>query len=771
MVQCAFHPNLRVIPFAMKPCNSTHWSPYASLPGAVLLVVVAFWAASSAEQSTVSDPTLISSAASREDIISFARDVQPILADRCYACHGPDAKSREAELRLDVRESAVTNEAIVPGQPKASALVARITSTDPDEQMPPVEFNKPLTNEQKQLLVRWIEQGAEYGKHWAFEPIRKPAPPAVETAWPRNELDRFVFARLMADGIPPSPETDRETYLRRVTQDLTGLPPTIAELDAFLEDRSPEAYEKVVDRLLRSDDYAERMTAIWLDNARYADSNGYQFDNSRQMWPWRDWVINAFQKNMPFDQFVTEQLAGDLLPNPTQQQRIATGFNRNHGFTIEGGVIDEEYRVMYINDKTITAGTVFLGLTLECSRCHDHKYDPISMKDYYSLYAFFNNNAEVGIGQKDKPIAPAINVDGGYVMVMQEKPHQTHVLTSGQFDQPGEAVQPGTPAALAPFGHRPRNRLGLAQWLTSAENPLLARVTVNRIWQQLFGIGLVKTVDNFGIQGESPRHRELLDWLAADFRESGWDLHHLFRTIVLSATYRQSSRHRPELEDPENRLLARGPSYRLPAEMIRDQALAVSGLLVRQVGGPSVKPYQPSGIWEDLNAPPSHAEKYKQGTGDDLYRKSMYTFWRRAAMHPAMAVFDAPNRDVCSVLRSTTNTPLQALAVLHDPIYLEASRKLAESVLLKHPSSAPSVAIAAAFRSTLSRQATESELEVLDKFYGERLAHYKANPQAAKKLLAVGESPADPKLDAAEVAAMADVCLAIFNLSETITRK
>lgn len=706
-----------------------------------------------------------------EDAVDFARDVQPILANRCYACHGPDAKAREADLRLDVRGLAVDLEAIVPGKPEASELVNRIFHEDADERMPPAEFKKTLTNTQKKILVRWIEQGAVYSKHWAFEPISEEVPPAANSDGSRSEIDRFVRARLKAQKTAPAPEANRATVLRRVTQDLTGLPPTLAELDAFLQDRSPDAFEKVVDRLLMSDDYAERMAAVWLDNARYADSNGYQFDNARTMWPWRDWVIRAYANNMPFDQFVTQQLAGDLLPDATQDQKIATGFNRNHGFTIEGGVIDEEYRVMYVNDKTTTAGTLFLGLTFECCRCHDHKYDPISTKEYYSLYAFFNSNAEGGVGKKGKPIEPAIEVDGGHVMIMQEKPRETFVLVGGQFDQVGEPVQPDTPTALPRFGDRPRNRLGLAAWLTDAENPLLARVTVNRVWQQLFGVGLVKTVDNFGIQGESPRYPQLLDWLAADFRDSGWDMHHLIRTIVLSATYRQSSKHRPNLEDPGNRLLARGPSFRLPAEMIRDQALAVSGLLTHKVGGPSVKPYQPSGIWEDLNAPASHAEVYQQDTGKALYRKSMYTYWRRAAMHPAMAVFDAPSRDVCSVLRSTTNTPLQALALLHDPTYIEAARKLAELVIKTDAAKGTTSATSAALRRTLSRAGTKRELALLDGLYRQRLAHYQSNSQAVEKLLRVGESPTDVQLDRAQIAALADVCLAIFNLSETITRK
>jgi hypothetical protein len=719
--------------------------------------------------------------------VDFSREIQPILSNHCYACHGQDAEAREGGLRLDRRDDALAGgddgPAFVPGDPDASAMILRILSSDPDDQMPPPKAKKPLPEADKELLIRWVKEGAEYSNHWSFEPIQKTDPPSVSSNdWPSTPIDNFVLARLEAGRIKTSPETDRATFLRRVTLDLTGLPATPAELDAFLADNSPQAYEVVVDRLLSSVDYAERMTAIWLDNARYADSNSYQFDNARTMWPWRDWVIEAFRKNMPYDQFVTEQLAGDLLENPTPQQLIATGFNRNHGYSIEGGIIDEEYRVTYANDKTTTAGTLFLGLTMDCTRCHDHKYDPLSMEDYYSLYAFFNTSAEAGApgdkGKKEKASAPYIRYEepgkepntGPLVMIMKEAPRETFILNHGQFDQPGEKVEPRTPEVLPPFDGYPQNRLGLSQWLVSTENPLFARVTVNRIWQQFFGVGLVKTADNLGLQGEAPSHPALLDWLATDFRDNSWDLHHLIRQIVLSATYRQGSSHRPELEDPENRLLARGPSFRLPAEIIRDQALAVSGLLTREIGGPSVKPYQPAGIWEDLNAPKSHAEIYTQESAPNLYRKSIYTYWRRAAMHPAMAVFDAPNRDVCTVTRSTTNTPLQALATLHGPTFIEAARKLAERVLAQERTD-PAKQTALATRFTLTRTPTDKEQEILTGIYRDRLATYQAEPAAADKLLAIGESPVDPAYDRAQLAALADVCVVIFNLSETLTRK
>ncbi len=716
--------------------------------------------------------------------LDFGRDVRPILSDRCFACHGQDSNKREGELRLDQRDAALkggdSGPAIVPGDPDTSEIIKRILSDDRTELMPPPKAKKPLTEEQKEILIRWVKEGAIYKNHWSFEPIKNDTQPQFATKnWPRTPVDRFVLSQLEAKKIQPAPEADRAAFLRRVTLDLTGLPPTPEETQAFLADSSADAHTKVVDRLLKSNDYAERMTAVWLDNARYADSNGYQFDNRRTMWPWRDWVIEAFRRNMPYDRFVTEQLAGDLLENPTQLQLIATGFHRNHGYSIEGGINDEEYRVMYANDKTATAGTLFLGLTMDCCRCHDHKYDPISIQEYYSFYAFFNTSAEVGApgekGRKEMASAPFVKVGDDpatatRAMIMAEKPRETFVLQKGLFDQPGEKVEPCTPRMLPAFEGYPQNRLGLAKWLTAPENPLFARVTVNRIWQQFFGMGLVKTADNFGLQGEMPSHPELLDWLAEDFRTSGWDMHHLIRNIVLSATYRQDSRFRRELDDAENRLLARGPSFRLPAETIRDQALAASGLLTRKVGGPSVMPYQPLGVWEDLSAPPSHAETYQASTGADLYRKSLYTYWRRAAIPPAMAVFDAPNREICSVERSHTNTPLQALVTLNDPTFIEAARNIASRVM-KQESVDPENQTALAVRLVLVRSAEVKELDLLKEVFQERLAHYQGDPSAAEKLLVIGHSAVDASLDRIRLAAMTDVCHVILNLSETVTRK
>ncbi len=717
------------------------------------------------------------------DVPSFNRDIRPILSDRCFTCHGPDEKRRKADLRLDTREGATVqldgHYAIVPGDPKKSELVARIQTDDADDMMPPSDSHLTLSPDEKNLLIRWIKGGAVWEEHWSFQPIVRSLPDSGrrKPKWGRNAVDSFVLADLRNRSIRPSPDADRVTWLRRVTQDITGLPPTLSDVDSFLEDHTKGAHEAVVNRLLDSDDYAERMTLIWLDNARYADSNGFQFDNQRTMWPWRDWVLGAFRKNMPYDQFVTEQLAGDLIETPSESQLIATGFNRNHGYSIEGGIIDEEYRMMYANDKTTTFGTLFLGLTMECTSCHDHKYDPLTMTDYYSLLAFFNTSAEVGApgenGRKQKAAAPFIDVVAGAddaksvrVMVMKEKPRPTYLLGQGQFDQPGEKVTPVTPATLPGFAGYRTDRLGLAQWLTSKENPLFARVVVNRLWQQFFGVGIVKTSDNFGLQGDLPSHPELLDWLAGEFRESGWDLHHMIRLITLSQTYGQSSVFRPKLADPENRLLARGSSFRLPGELIRDQALAVSSLLKKRVGGPSVKPYQPQGVWEDLNAPKSHAETYVQSVGDDRYRKSLYTYWRRAALHPALASFDAPSRDVCTVKREITNTPLQAFVTLHGTVFIESSVKTAESAGDRAD------AIDFVFRTILSRTPTRKESKLLGAYYKKRLNRYEGSPDAVESLLMIGDGIRGGSESArAKLAALADVCHVILNSSESLTRK
>ncbi len=672
--------------------------------------------------------------------IRFSRDILPILSANCFQCHGPDEKARKAKLRLDVREGAERVLALRPGGD--SELVRRINATPDDGRMPPARTNRKLTAAQKDLLARWVRQGAPWGKHWAYEtPVRPPLPRVKDQMWARNAIDLFILARLEREGLAPSPEAPRETLIRRVTLDLTGLPPTPAEVDAFVGDRSPDAYEKVVDRLLASPRRSERLALEWLDEARYADTNGYQNDFARTMWPWRDWVIDAFNRNLPFDRFVVEQLAGDLLPGATLAQRIATGFNRNNRTVTEAGSIDEEWRIENAVDRVETTTTVFLGLTMGCCRCHDHKFDPISQKEFYQFLAYFGSLNEKGVyteqrgnvpplvavpsvldGQRtrqmDEAIAAAdraaqqLEAAGAgrplleaelrllkekaaklrkertefdkripTVMVMEDlkNPRPTYVLKRGRYDQPdlAQKVAPGVPACLTPLpAGAPSNRVGLARWLTAPDNPLTARVAVNRVWQHSFGIGLVKTAENFGLQGELPSHPELLDWLATEFVRSTWDLQALERLIVTSATYRQASKVTAPLlqRDPENRLLARGPRFRLAAEVVRDNALAISGLLVERVGGPSIKPYQPAGLWEQL-AGGAGEGPYVQDKGPDLYRRSLYIYRKRTVPHPALTTFDAPSREVCQVKRPRTNTPLQALELLNDVTYVEAARR------------------------------------------------------------------------------------------------
>lgn len=1027
--------------------------------------------------------------------VDFNRDIRPILSDTCFTCHGPDEGQRQANLRLDTREGLLGGDAdsriVVPGDPSRSRLFQKISAEDESVRMPPSGSGRTLTARQIEVIRAWIQQGAPWATHWAFVPPVRPALPRVKNQpWVRNAIDHFVLARLEHEGLEPSPAAAKAMLLRRVTLDLTGLPPTPKELDAFLSDRTPSAYEKVIDRLLASPRYGERMAVDWLNAARYADTNGYQTDAERYMWRWRDWVIEAFNRNLPFDQFTIEQLAGDLLPNPTLEQRIATGFNRNHRGNGEGGIIPEEYAVEYVADRVETTATVWMGLTIGCARCHDHKYDPIRQKEFYQVFAFFNSIPEKGLANKfgnspplikaptpeqqiklsaleqklaaaekafarlqpeldraqrdwekslnpsermdwapsegalvslpfendvsstipivkdDKTIEPeardgkmrfvagrigqAGSFDGshyleigdvanfgfydkfslaawiyptasdgtilsrvtdvqegllGYglflkdgklqanlvarwlddalrletteplelnrwhhvvmtydgtrvasgvqiflngerqklkvnldqlnqdfansgplrigagdgpgirfqgslddvrvyrgtltpslvaalaapervdeiialspqhrtrgqeekvrryflekhapahirrswdelveaghqrdsfvdslptVMVMQEleKPRDAFVLTRGVYDRPGEKVNRGVPAVLPPLPKdAPNNRLGFARWLVDPANPLTARVTVNRYWQRYFGTGLVKTVEDFGSQGDTPSHPELLDWLATEFIRTGWDVKRLQKLILTSATYRQSSRVTPQLlgRDPENRLLARGPRMRLPAETIRDQALAISGLLVEKLGGPSVKPYQPPGLWKEL----SGGKDYNQDTGDDLYRRSLYTFWKRAAPPPAMAVFDAGARETCVVRASRTSSPLQALNLMNDVTYLEASRVLAEH-MIERGGTTPSSRLAYAFRRATARPPTAKEREIL---LG-TLAHYKGvygtGPEAAEKFVSQGEHARDKRVDVKELAAYTAVASLILNLDETITKQ
>jgi len=800
-------------------------------------------------------------ASAAEPKVDFARDVLPILSDNGFQCHGPDEKARKADLRLD-SEDALQSGSIVPGSSAKSELIRRLKPDDAADLMPPAKSNKKLTAQQIVTLTKWVDQGAAWGVHWSFAPVKRPAVPPGGVA---NPIDAFVADRLIREKRTFSAEADSARLLRRVTLDLTGLPPTPAEVEAFLKDRSPGAYEKVVDRLLASPRFGERMAWDWLDAARYADSNGYQGDGERTMWPWRDWVVKAFNDNLPYDQFTIQQLAGDLLPNATREQILATGFNRNHMINGEGGRIAEENRIEYVFDQTEAVGTIWLGLTLTCSRCHDHKFDPLTRKDYYRLFAFFNQtpvNGGGGSGQTAptidfgspeheaklkaaqkafdeavKAIAPietklreagTIEKDGktettlpvviesalrkGFggrvdanndelakfyekkepeyvrklaelrklkqardaasgaiprVMVMQDmpKPRDTFILTRGAYDKHEDKVEPAIPAVFK--GPPGRSRLDLAKWIVAPENPLTARVTVNRFWQMFFGAGLVKTTEDFGIQGERPSHPELLEWLAAEFVQSKWDVKSLVRLIVTSRTYRQSSRVTPELRDrdPANRLLARGPRYRLPSWMIRDQALAASGLLTPTFGGPSVNVYQPSGVWEEATF---GFKRYQQDKGEALYRRSLYVFWRRI-VGPTI-FFDSANRQTCTVKTVVTNTPLHALGTLNDVTYVEAARVLAQKAMLDGGKS-DDERLGFAFRRMLGRAPVETEVKILASSLEKQRKLFAEDPAAAAKLLKVGESKRDEKLDPNEHAAFTAVCTLILNLDETLTKQ
>jgi hypothetical protein len=1015
--------------------------------------------------------------------VDFSRDIQPILSENCYHCHGPDAKARKAKLRLDQMEGAMRTQdgvtVVKPGDSKGSELIARIFTTDEDDVMPPPKANRVLAGAQKELLRRWVDEGAKWGEHWAFVAPKRPDVPGSaefgvriaewkkrepsraeeigkregETAsWPRNAIDHFILDRLLTEGLAPSPEAPREKLLRRVTLDLTGLPPTLEELDAFLADKSPDAYERAVDRLLASPRYGERMVWEWMEAARYADTNGYQGDPTRSMWYWRDWAIGAFNRNMPFAQFTVEQIAGDLLPEPKHEQLVATGFHRNHMINGEGGRIAEESRVDYVQDRVETTGTVWLGLTFNCCRCHDHKYDPLTQREYYQLSAYFNSIDESGandagglakpiisfasdeqqkkvseLEQKEKeankaradiekrlrseqsalektlladgaagklpeakwqvltpnevygakgsvltvlddasiraggpsPKTDDYNVtihttlggitafklealpddslinkgpgrsdngnfvltevslqDGGApvglrgvsvdfaqgsfsaegpfdgsqqtgwailpqfgkahtlvfatdkplpsggeralgfrfsfqfgrehtlgrfrlsattdnpallrpvpdsirkiiakpaagrskkeqdelaafqtdtspelsaatkaverakkaradfekslprTMVMRDRPQprETFILVKGAYNQFAEKVEHGVPAKLPPLpGDAPRNRLALARWLVAPENPLTARVTVNRLWQQFFGTGIVKTADNFGLQSDAPSHRALLDWLAVEFRESGWDVKKMVRLFVTSATYRQSSRVAPGMaeRDPENRLLSRGPRHRLPSWMLRDQALAASGLLVEKVGGPPVKSYQPPGIWEDATF---GKIGFTQDHGEALYRRSLYIFWRRIVAPTVF--FDVANRQNCTVKTGLTNTPLHALITMNDITFVEAARALAQRTLLAPGDDASR--IAAMFRRCTARLPSENESRVLGQRLHTLRDTYRQDADAAQKLLAVGESKPDASLPAAELAAWTGLASVALNLDETLSNE
>jgi len=843
--------------------------------------------------------------------IDFSRAIRPLLANKCLKCHGPGRLNGDNDLRLDRPKSAIGT-AIVPGRPDQSELIKRVTSKDPKKRMPPPESKLELTGKDIELLKKWISEGADYTVHWSFvSPVRPDVPGVKRSDWILNTIDRFVLSRIERAGLKPSPATDRESLIRRLTFDLTGLPPTEREIDRFLSDKSLRAYERLVDRLLSSQHYGERMAQTWLDLARFGDTNGYENDSDRSMWLYRDWVINAFNTNMPFDRFALEQVAGDLLPHASSSQRIASGFNRNTTYNEEGGSDPEEFQVVYAVERASTTGTVFMGLTLGCAQCHEHKYDPISQEEFYSFYAFFNSvDGEKGAQGHDIPLPPLLvlstpqqevesqqltkdletldktiatelakvklpqpasgekppasgapdgaappkpkptgkdhdgyfgkqpdwevhakkhlidklpkeirnllNVEAGErdakqkttlanhfirfgysparkvftplnerhktltdrqaklktltpsTMVMKEMPKRrpAFLLLRGDFQQKGAKVEPNVPAIFKALPEdAPRNRLGLARWLVDPEHPLTARVVVNRLWTRFFGTGLVRTPEDFGVRGEFPTHPGLLDWLAVEFMRIGWNVKALQKRIVMSATYRQDSRFDAAIgrRDPYNRLLTRQNRFRLSAESIRDTALAVGGLLDDRIGGPSVYPFQPKGYYSDKGR-----WKWPQSSGRDLYRRGIYTFWRRTTTYPSFQIFDAPTRETCTVQRPRTNTPLQALVTLNERTFVQAAHGLAVRVLRGADKSAK-LRLDHAFRVVVGRRPDQSEHRILGEILESQLKHYRQDTKAAQAL--VSQGTVDSKgLDVATLAAWTSLANVLLNLDETITR-
>lgn len=808
--------------------NNKAWymiSSYTNLkitPYFILLIFI-FSACGQHEQGDIS--------AKLPEQVDFNFHIKPILSDRCFACHGPDVNAREADLRLDDKAFAFSQlehqkgtYVIKPGDLKKSELYQRIIHEDAEQRMPPPESNLSLSDYEIALIRKWIKQGAEWKPHWSFiKPQKSPRPKVAQMDWPQNTIDYFVLAQLEALGKKPSTKAGKEKLLRRLSFDLRGLPPDPEMIDTFLADDSSHAFEKWVDQYLASTAYGERMATEWIDLARYAETNGIHHDLERNMWPWRDWVIKAFNDNLRYDQFVTWQLAGDLLPEASYEQQLATAFNRNNRTTQECGSLDEEFRVSYVIDRTNTFGKAFMGLTLECAQCHDHKYDPISQGEYYQLFAFFNQVPEKGVTQSFKgkyrhnqQSAPLLELpaqeveklrhyidqqveteyakgstqdkDKMYldnwmaemeamlqpVMIMQDRDtlRPTFILERGLYDSPREEVTFGTPQSILPLNpDLPKNRLGLAQWLFDPENPLTARVLVNRYWQMIFGRGLVDTPDDFGSQGALPTHPALLDDLAAEFIESGWDVKRLLKTMVMSATYQQaSSADESQLVfDPENRWLGRGSQQRLSAEMLRDQTLQMSGLLTAQLGGPSVKPFQPEGLWTQVSSGGRYQRKYMTAHGEDRYRRSLYTYWKRIQPPPAMVIFDAASRNQCTVKRQSTNTPLQALVLLNDPQFVEASRALAHR-MMKEGGNDAAQRIAYAFRWATSRKPDQEELKILKGLFEDEMTEFQNHPERAEAFLQIGEFSEQDDLNALELAAYGVVANTVINLSESLQK-
>ncbi len=802
-----------------------------------------------------------------EKPIDFNRDVRHILAGKCFACHGPDDKVRKASLRLDVRAGALKplrsgSSAIVPGNATKSELVARTSTDEPSSVMPPPRFGKSLTKQEAAILKKWVEQGAPYATHWSYRPPERPGVPAVRAAsWARNPIDQFILTRLDKEGLAPTPPADRPAILRRLAIDLTGLPPTLEEAHRFLNDKRPGAYERLVDRLLASPRYGERWAQPWLDLARYADSQGYANDPNRTIWPYRDWVIGALNRNLPYDQFTVEQLAGDLLPKPTTAQRIATGFHRNTLTNTEGGTSAEEFRSAAVVDRVNTTMQVWMGTTMACAQCHNHKYDPLSQKEYFQLYAILNNTEDNNSGS-DAPVVSVIapgqetahaiatarldavkklldaetkRVDGtrpewekkadraklpkdvaallalpkrnpsqqlklvayhrsqskawaaldaemraltarvrmlvATTPVLKEgKPRISHVQLRGNYLDKGERVGPGLPAAFpAPPKGAALDRLTLAKWLVDDNNPLTARVAVNRLWEELFGIGIVETSEEFGAQGEPPSHPELLDWLATEYVRAGWDTKRMLRLLVTSATYRQGAQATDVLtkRDPYNRLLARGPRVRLSGEAIRDQALFVGGLLSGKLHGPPVQPPQPL---SGLAAAFGSSTDWSTSAGEDKYRRALYTRWRRNSPYPSLTTFDAPERTTCNVRRLRTNTPLQALVTLNDPVFVEAAQALARRIV-RAGGKTTRQRVVYGFRLCLTRAPSDREADRLVNLFESARKQLAATPAKAADLATRPLGPAPAGMDVLDLAAWTVVGNVLLNLDETLAKR
>ncbi len=747
----------------------------------------------------------------KENLISYNRDIRPILSDKCFSCHGPDVSKIKAGLRLDLPASAFAeleknkgHFAIVPGNPEKSELIKRISSNDPAIMMPmPESHLARLTTDEIKLFTKWIEQGAKYEKHWAFlAPVKEALPEVDNSKWVKNEIDPFILEKMEAKGFEPNETASREALIKRAYADITGLAPTYEELNQWRNNSSDNWYAQLLDKLLLKPAYGEKMALLWMDLARYADSYGFQDDNIRSQWPWRDWVINAFNTNMHYDQFLTQQIAGDLLPTASKSSILATAFFRNHKYTEEGGVIEEEYRVSYNIDKTRTYGKAILGVTIECAQCHDHKYDPFSNKDYYQLYAFFNMSKEKGYEGDVSISTPAknpklfitkeeqskllsfinhidtnkleVSVMGDWKMGDTGKVRPTYILSRGSYDAPTTIeVKPTALESIMPFDtlKYERNRLGLAKWTVEKTNPLTARVFVNFIWQEIFGKGFVKTSSDYGLQGELPSHPALLDWLAVDFMEHNWDVKYLMKKILSSNTYQQSSVvSKKQLEqDPDNLYYTRSPRIRFKAEIVRDWVLGTSGILNPMIGGPSVKPYQPKGVWESTTSGRGVLASYKQDHGPAIYRRGLYTFIKLTAPPPSMMIFDASNRDQCEAKRASTNTPLQALTMLNDPAVLEASRVLAENISVGNKTLEDK--LEQAFETIVIRKPSRFERNKLMDYCEKQVAFFNGNAPLLKNTLAVGEyKHPTKKYNEVEAAALMKTILILYNLEETITK-